>query len=252
MNITILTSGRFGNFLRRLKNAIHIGLYYNYNVIIPHNPFFLNTYFVINDKITIEDEKFTDVYSFFYTDRILNIDKNLFELNKDKVTNIMKQSFIFKNIYPLGNNDLVIHIRSGDIFNSYPHSGYIMPPLKYYTRIIEENSFDNIYLIAEDRLNPCINNLLYLFPKIIFKIQSLEEDIKIILSTKNIVISYGTFIPELIELSDNIKYIYTPSYFIYNKIGCETYITDLTLYHHMMSPWKNTKEQREMMITYKC
>jgi hypothetical protein len=176
----------------------------------------------------------------------------VFNLNKDKVLAIVKQIFVFKNISSLGNNDLVIHIRSGDIFSSSPHPMYLMPPLTYYTNIIGQNNFDNIYLIAEDTLNPCITQLLQLFPQIIFTIQSLEKDINVVLAAKNIVMSFGTFIPQLLELSDNIKTIYTPSYYNYNKPGCETRTTELGQYHTNMIPWKNTAEQRNTMITYKC
>ena len=252
MNITILSCARLGNFLMNIRNAIHIGLHYNYNILLPKHPLFNTTYIVINKTIKITDKQITDKYNFFYQNRILNIDNNLFNLNKDKVDAILKQAFIFRNIYALGHNDLVIHIRSGDIFGSSPHSFYLMPPLTYYTNIIEQNNFDNIYLIAEDTLNPCINHLLKLFPQISFKIQPLEKDIEIVLAAKNIIISYGTFIPQLLELSDNITKIYVPSYFKYDKPGCETIITELSLYHKCMIPWKNTAEQRGQMLTYKC
>lgn len=252
MNVTILSCVRLGNFLINIRNAIHIGLHYNYNIILPKHPLFNTTYIVINKTIKITDKRITDKYNFFYQNKILNIDKNLFNLNKDKVNAILKQTFVFQNISSLGNNDLVIHIRSGDIFGSTSHSMYLMPPLTYYTNIIGKNNFDNIYLIAEDTLNPCITQLLKLFPQIIFNIQPLEKDIEIVLAATNMVISYGTFIPQLLELSDNIKKIYAPSYFIYEKPGCETHITDLNLYHKCMIPWKNTAEQRETMLSYKC
>ena len=54
-------------------------------------------------------------------------------------------------------NDVVIHIRSGDIFNKCPHPVYIMPPLSYYVNILNEKNFNKIYLVAADKLNPFIN-----------------------------------------------------------------------------------------------
>jgi hypothetical protein len=50
-----------------------------------------------------------------------------------------------------------------------------MPPLSYYVEIINNNNFKNIYLIAEDTLNPCINSLLNMYPNIIFKINTLDD-----------------------------------------------------------------------------
>ena len=178
---------------------------------------------------------------------------DLFQKNKDTVITILNDIFIFKNIPPLGNNDLVIHIRSGDIFRGTgAHIGYLSPPLSYFKNIIEQNNYDNIYLVAEDTVNPCINRLLELYPRIIFKIQTLEQDIKLILAATNIVISIGTFIPELLNLSNNIKNIYRPSYVYCNKPDCKIHITDLNEYKKSMLPWKNTPKQHEIMVNYNC
>jgi hypothetical protein len=65
MNITISYRARLGNFLQMITNAIHIGLYYNYNVRIPSHPFFNTTYLVINEKIKITAKQVIDKDSFF-------------------------------------------------------------------------------------------------------------------------------------------------------------------------------------------
>ena len=69
-----------------------------------------------------------------------------------------------------------------------------------------------IYLISEDTLNPCVNELLKLYPQIIYKKQSLDEDISLILSAHNIIASFGTFIYALLHFSSNIKNLYKVSY----------------------------------------
>jgi hypothetical protein len=252
MNIDIRKANRLGNFIIQIKHAIYMGLFYKYNIILPKHSFFNTTYLVINKKITLKDKKITNKHNFFYKYKIKNIDKTLFDQNKDEVITIMKKIFVYNNIPPLGNNDLVIHIRSGDIFKKNPHKKYLTPPLSYYTNIIEKNSYDNIYLISEDKLNPCINRLLELFPKIIFNLQSLKKDIKIILGANNLVMSYGTFIPQLLNFSSNIKNIYRPSYakFIIKHTGT-VHITDLKEYYTLMIPWKNTPAQQNIMLNYK-
>jgi len=251
MNINILSTGRLGNFLIKIKNAIHIALYYNYNVILPKHNFFNSTYLIINKSITIEAKQITDKYQFFHRDKIENINKSIFDENTDKVINIIKDIFIFKNIQPLESNDLVIHIRSGDLFiGTSPHPKYLSPPLSYYEKIIENNSYNNIYLIAEDTLNPCINKLLELYPRIIFKLQNLEQDIKLILSATNVVISIGTFVSELLSISDNVKNVYLPNYCNFKKLGVKNHLTDLSEYYKLMIPWKNTLEQKKKMLEY--
>jgi hypothetical protein len=146
--------------------------------------------------------------------------------------------------------DLVIHIRSGDIFDKDPHPAYIMPPLSYYLDIIRTNTFKNIYLLGEDRKNPCINALLELYPSIQFQLQPLEKDIRLILAAVNVVSSYGSMIDSLLLFSNNIKRVYRPSYsaILFKLESVQYIITDLDEYKESMSPWRNTAEQREMIL----
>uniref|UniRef100_A0A6C0HT03 Glycosyltransferase n=1 Tax=viral metagenome TaxID=1070528 RepID=A0A6C0HT03_9ZZZZ len=255
MNVNIKNAARLGNFIIQIKNALHIALFHNYNVILPKHKFFNTTYLVINENITIENKTIEDKYSFFYKEKIKD-HQLIFGKNADKVNKILREIFIFSGIESL-KNDLVIHIRSGDLFQKNPHPKYLTPPLSYYKDIIERNNYENIYLISEDTLNPCINKLLALYPNIKFKLQSLEEDIKLILGASNIVISYGTFIPQLLDFSDNIKCIYVPSYLNnykkeYFKINrdCIVKTSKLDEYYKLMIPWKNTQAQHKTMLSY--
>jgi hypothetical protein len=258
--------GRLGNNIIQVLNAILIALYYNYNIILPQHNYFNTTYIIINDKITTENEKInsSENGNFFFWDEIKNIDKQLYKLNNEKAFEILKSSFNFTNFksHNLKNNDILIHMRGGDIF-IHPHGAgaYIMPPLSYYINIIKSIKFDNImdksviYLISEDTLNPCVNELLKLYPQIIYKTQSLDDDISLILSAHNIISSFGTFISSLINLSSNIKNLYDVSYdTYYYKVfkNINVYTTDLTVYHNLMMPWRNTEEQQKLMLDYKC
>ena len=251
MNIVIGRLARLGNALIQLRNAIRIGLFYNYNVILPPHYLLNTTYIVLNKNIGPEAEAIRDNHHFLYKDRIENVDKTLFKINHDRMREIMKEIFVIKDIPPLGGSDLVIHIRSGDLFiGNRPHPNYLSPPLSFYTDILNTNTYENIYMIAEDRGNPCIDRLLELYPNIVFKVQTLREDIAIILGATNIIMSIGTFIPQLLELSDNIKMIYRANYQFGIKT-CETRVTDLREYAQLMLPWKNTQEQRATMLTYR-
>lgn len=278
--------GRLGNNIIQLKNCIQIALYYNYEKIsIPYHQYFNTTiinidqikkvtdvkiyeYTNIDKNIFIERNKnniennekiISDINNFFYQSKIKNIDINVFNLNIDLTIYILKKIFLIKGKYNFGENDVVIHIRSGDIFNNNQHHQYIMPPLSYYTNILNNNNFNKIYLIAEDKLNPVINKLLELYPNILFKINTLCEDIEILLSSKNIIESFGSFTKTLLLLSDNVINIYKPSYqeFLlensekYKKNILHIYNTDLTDYVDKIKKWKNTPEQKKLMINYK-
>ena len=56
----------------------------------------------------------------------------------------------------INHNDLYIYIRSGDIFIK-PHHKYKQPPLCFYKKVLDNYTFKNIYLIAENKSNPVIN-----------------------------------------------------------------------------------------------
>jgi len=223
MNLQITSMGRVGNLISRMKNVIQIALFYNYNIIVPKakNKLINTNYIVINQNINKEDEKITDTYNFFFHMRIKNIDHSLWEINKEKTVKVLKDILNIKatQTEKYRNNDLVIHIRSGDIFEEKYWKNkkhyvkcYIVPPLDYYINIIESNNFDDIYLIAENKNNPQIDVLLRIYPNIKYESKSIIDDCDTILSAKNVVISTGTFAKELVEISEHIVNVWIPSY----------------------------------------
>lgn len=246
---------RLGNNIRQLLYSIHIALFYNYNIILPYHKYFSKKYIIINEKVRITDKKVLDRWDFFHKHRIIGINQDLFKMNMDKSIEILRKCFSIKNIQSMDKNDLVIHIRGGDIFVN-PHYKYVMPPLSYYIKIIESNKFEKIIIISQDRRNPCVSTLLKLYPNIEFKLRSLDEDINIILSATNLVESYGTFTSYLLLFSKNIKNIYKPSYQFntekyFNKNQVKFIVSDLKKYHNMMGgSWKNNIYQRKLMLNY--
>lgn len=261
--------GRLGNNIIQIKNAIQIGLYYNYKTItIPYSVFFNTTIINISDEnnksnINNNDETIiTDENNFFYETKIKNINIELFKLNIDKTIIILKKIFKISGKLKLNDNDIVIHIRGGDIFTNNPHPLYIMPPLSYYTTILNNNNFNKIYLIAEDTFNPVIHKLIQLYPNIVFKLiniqNDIENDIELLLSCNNVIESFGSFTKCLLLLSENIENVYKPSYqstFLieskkYNNKIIKINDIDLDDYRKKMFPWKHTKEQLNLMINY--
>lgn len=245
--------GRLGNNILQVKNVISIALYYNYNIIIPTHKFFNKKKIILNREDTA-NEIFED--NFFYVNKIERFDSKCYNLNIEKTLTILNNLFTIKynKLEALNNDDLVIHIRSGDLFTlNPPPEMYISPPLSYYQNIIENGLYKNIYLIAEDTKNPCINKLLELYPKISFKINDLETDIKYILRARNIVSSIGSFISSLLFFTKYTKIVYTPSNNHYDRRyfdNIKIIRTDLTEYLKIIDKWKNTDEQKKIMLTY--
>ena len=248
-------SGFLGNNIKQIINAIHIALVYKHNIRIPKHTFFNTNY--INISPITNNINIVDKDNFYYREKI-NVSKNVFETNHYKVIEILRNIFVIKNISELPKYDVVIHIRSGDIFNNKPHPDYIVPPLSYYTNIIDDNLFHknkNIIIIAENTKNPTVNKLLELYPKIQYKQQQLSEDIKILLGANIVIESFGTFTNQLLKLSYNIKHIFSPSYqfnFIKKYIPYNIDITIINLdnYRNQMYPWKNTSQQNQLILNF--
>lgn len=251
-------SGRLGNNIIQIKNALHLALYNNDNVKIP-NHYFFNTNIIEHTKEK-NNTIIKDKYNFYYKERI-NVDKKIFNINHEKIKKILQMIVnitITKNQNIKISDTLIIHIRSGDIFSNNPHSKYIPPPFNYYKDIIEKNNYKNIQIICEDTKNPVVNKLLTIYPYITYKKQSLIEDIKIILQGENVVSSIGTFIPALLYISNNIRNIYNISYdddFFYKFISYKDdnvnyYTSNYTDYYNKIKLWKNNIEQKNLLLNY--
>lgn len=193
--------------------------------------------------------------TFFYQNKITVFNNEAFEINQDDVKKILINLFIIdsNNLEKLGENDVVIHIRSGDIFIS-PHPRYIPPPLSYYTKIIEDNKFKNIYIIAENKNNPCIDKLLECYPNINFKQNNLQEDIKLLLRAQNIICSIGTFVPTMMYFTNNVKNIHFTCWdfteYLLVSLKCNIIKHDCYQYKSKINKWKNTNDQLYYMLNY--
>ena len=54
-------------------------------------------------------------------------------------------------------DDLILHFRAGDVFTGKVHSNYGQPPLSYYLAAVEREQPARVWLVFEDRSNPCID-----------------------------------------------------------------------------------------------
>ena len=253
--------GRLGNNIQQIVNILHISLYYKSNVKIPNHKYFDTKTIMknINDLHNSSNMyEFTDnIFHFYHKERIKNVNPEIFNENRSKIVDILKSSFNIKKIDTIDKNELLIHIRSGDIFNSRPHIKYVPPPLSYYVNIIN-NNYKKIRIISEDDKNPIIKKLTSMYPNITYEKNSLDKDIMYLLGSQNIVHSIGTFTTSLIMLSSNVKNFYEPSYYMSNQQNDYKYYLDsvnihtveLNDYYSRMYPWKNNKDQIQLLLTY--
>ena len=128
------------------------------------------------------------------------------------------------NINPqlIGDNDLVIHLRSGDIMVG-GNTEMIQPPLEFYKKVIESNKWDKIYVITErEPLNPIYNVLKESYENVITFVEdkrnrengyNFKKDFDYLIGAKHYVPCQSSLCPFIIQISDTIKNVYVPSYY---------------------------------------
>ena len=242
-------TGRLGNNIQQLVNCIYFANYFGHKTIK-----FPNHKFLHGNELILNIEEKTDIQiqdTFFYIKKLNEKYGFPLNLNNTKISlECLREIFKIKSNVKFNENDLLIHIRSGDIFSNSPHAYFVPPPFSFYKKVINSRDWNDIYIVAEDTKNPIINKLLNTFD-IKFKKQSLEDDIKMILGFHNICFGVGTFIPSLLLFSSEIKNIFYPKYcerYMIQHLQCNKYVTLLKDY---IKPgdWKNTPKQQLIILT---
>tara|TARA_Y100001970_G_C14258181_1_gene877200 strand:- start:12123 stop:12890 length:768 start_codon:yes stop_codon:yes gene_type:complete len=246
--------GRIGNNVLQLIRAIYYAKIKNHNIIlIKENPYILCRGIQINDNENVNKETIAD--SFFSLKKFNIIDPQPY-IMKEIFQNIIKPFFKYSNneiIDKIDNkSELFIHFRGGDIFLPNPHKAYVQPPLSYYKKIITD--YNKINLVCEDKLNPCINELLKL-ENVDYLSKTLEDDIKILSNVENLVIGFGTFGFLLYLMNKNLKNLYIPKYFLDELPKGEwgnVNIHSIELPNYIkIGEWKFNEEQKNKMLSYK-
>lgn len=156
---------------------------------------------------------------------------------------------------------LTIHLRSGDIYGANPHPNYGQPPVTFYRQILKLQQWDSVVIVAEDALSPALDliadecNSL----SIPFRIVGAELDdaLREIVAARNLVASRGTFVPALVFLFPKPRTIFhfgddlellCPD----EDVTVVTYEDVGGLYRReiLNGNWKNSPEQRALMVDY--
>jgi len=245
--------GRLGNNILQIIRCIHYAKTYHFAQIKfpPHD--YLDT---ITISVNNRPKQKTILNSFFniknmgISDPSPRLMKSYFQTYIKSIININLKEKQNSNV-------LHIHIRSGDIFSrNGGHSYYVQPPLQYYKNIIKSQDWENIIIVYEDDKNPCVNVLKSLkLDDMQFQSSLLVNDIEQLCSSSNLAIGFGTFGYLIYLMNDNLQNIYIPSYVLKELPQGEwgdirLNVIDLPNYIKC-GEWKNTKEQRNIMISYK-
>lgn len=169
--------------------------------------------------------------------------------------------------YKANPDDLYINIRSGDVFVNIMHSSYSQPPLCFYQKIIQENKYQNIYLISNGKENPLVDILLKLYPNIKYMHGTPIEDMSVLVNAYNLVLPISSFPYAAIRFNDNLKNLfiydimvetisvrwYAEDYYFQNmKFNIYKMKPSSNYENIMKGKWKKSKIQLDLMINEEC
>lgn len=223
--------GRLGNNLIQYMNILLIGLFLKSKNISLFKPkgFHIQGEFQIADtRISIQENIETDKVFNSSTRKLTGkffVAKGfeaVFEQASDgtllqcvstisEMLHLEEDSFLFDPA-----RTLVMHIRSGDIFNkSKIHPWYAQPPAAFYIKAAqdaEKFGIDSVLIITENYSNPTIPFLIEELPKYGFKVsvqsESISQDFSTLRQARYLVKSNST-LPEMAAMfSDSIRYLW--------------------------------------------
>jgi hypothetical protein len=111
-------------------------------------------------------------------------------------------------------SDLVMHFRGGDVFRTDkpPHRGYGQPPMEYYLGAFEREKPARVWLVSEDRANPCVEGVANYLAKrgveVVLQSDTLANDLRVLMSAECLVAGRGSFAPMLGLLSTRLRRFY--------------------------------------------
>lgn len=254
--------GRLGNNIQQICNGILFSQVNDEGFFSPPHELINQVYFNIENKSLVRPGRF-----FYYEqenrDFLINLDylyNNIRKVALEYVT----PNLNIPSMDPLDDDTLVVHIRSGDLFEviyeptseNVPNGNYIPNPLKYYLTLAD--MFKKVIVVTEqDSYNPIVQKLRER-ENIVIHSKSLEEDFAMLMSAKNLASSgVGTFCVAAALCNKNLKNFYCTDLALTEHLNYNMLIDDNVKLHVMelenyikIGEWKNTKEQRDFILNY--
>lgn len=164
---------------------------------------------------------------------------------KNEISNWLR----INNSYRIPNsNDLVLHVRGGDQYNKVPHPQQPIVPFSFYKNIIENETFDKLYVVTEFSSDIMVKKLSKNYKLEIIS-QSPIEDYYFMLNSKKLVLSLST-LPWWAGWMSNAEKIYFPLYGFWHPNSIRTDVNLIVnenryIYKDLgvMDNWYSSKKQ---------
>lgn len=267
--IYVLKIGRFGNSFQQVAKAMRLAERSQIKkLVLEKTPWLIDSF---RSATNVEvDQTGTKSKSLKRVDTVI-VGRFLWEeeltyegsyLREIEAATELKRHFSFPVRKPdFGSEDLVVHLRGGDVYSDDPPHDYGQPPLGFYLAILDTHEWASVTVIHEDD-NPVVLAALrqHLEQSGIahtFQSSSLHEDLSVLLAAQNLVVGNGSFARAICEMSLQLKQVFrlAGTYGVGElPTGArEISVTDTegafsrTI---LNGNWDNTPAQRELMITY--
>ena len=267
----IIKNMRFGNYFVSLNNAIifceFLGCkrilinseFIKHNIFYPEYKLMIESNYSLN---SIENDSIIVNSTFFFSKLFSYLGKvnRFYVLREEILNNLPKVKIDFDELY--------IYIRGGDIFRHINNTSrfYVQPPLCFYRNILNQFIFRKIIIISEDALNPVIQILLKEYQFIKLNKNDIKLDISFLVNSYNIISATSSFIVTIIKLNQNLKFLWEYDFYIlserYLHLHYSVYSFSFNYniykmnvsknYKKIMFPFRNSEEQRKLMIEEKC
>jgi len=269
-HLWIWKAARFSNSLTQLSNVFSLAWKHRVpNIVVPNLWYLAPGLSKVSDDLDLinlsggqelepEGRDLVLKGRFFYRETL----KDLYERdNKAEVIARIRHLFNLDLNQPaLPSDNLVIHLRSGDIFRgSGVHVSFGQPPLAFYQKVIEGEKPRKIYLVFEDMGNPVIAPLAEYAADLGLEVEtvsgSLRSDIEFLARGRVLAVGRGSFMSAITTLSHNARkvYYFDSMYSDWGKEGIEQVrLRDVGggYSEKVLSRWQNSLEQRQMMLSW--
>ena len=255
--------GRLGNNLIQLAHVLHLAETTSSEITTPESAFLNRTHWDFRAS-NVETCQLALTHDFFQVSVCPSLlEKSVFPAATKRRKLQLHVLPAFQIPEGFAKNALVVHVRSGDVFNSTPEIGaprtYTQPPMAFYIKVLQlpELARLPIILCTEDLRNPVVGILKKLYKKRLSIVTDLSESIGTILRARHLVLGQSSFSEMLGMMAVNLQTVYIPF-----CVGRENLYVDLRVEawnvsglcfeydnYIALDDWHNTDDQRHLMKT---
>lgn len=267
LGVYITNPGRMGNFYLQVWNAINVANYLNVpNVFHCSNQV---TDFELNGVKIIKAKKKNVPTPVLRGDFLFCeiLPKQKYNIRFKEVVNASVENATYFNsgvrsLPNLKEEYCAIHIRGGDVYRDFfPNPDYSQPPLIFYSNSVRESLEKKFVIVSEDFESPLLVPLMRFLESenliFSFSINSISEDVSILLNATTIIASNGTFLFPIIAASQRLKKLFHCGNTTSSPVDVSFLLEDWSdeirknskRYKHIeINYWLNSSYQKRLML----